>query len=286
MKSENSSLHLTPSVEKLLFVGGGVLIFVLALTLGFYPLQNSNTTMQTQNAQLQQKLASYQQMDSNKDQNKTSTKKMNKQIDQTMESYLSTIHEEDQTLLSSVLQAQTGAQISALTYSPQLLITTTVDPSTGETTVSETDEATLKEEQAQASTESSSQTSSSDSSSSDTSSSDTSSQDSASSDTSSADQTAAASSTQTTNTYQLYTKPLELEFTCGYQSLKQLINVLQTMRYKTNVESLSVSFDSSTGLLTGTMTINNFSIKDSPTGELTYNVVSECGTSNLFGTAN
>lgn len=286
MKSENSSLHLTPSVEKLLFVGGGVLIFVLALTLGFYPLQNSNTTMQTQNAQLQQKLASYQQMDSNKDQNKTSTKKMNKQIDQTMESYLSTIHEEDQTLLTSVLQDQTGAQISALTYSPQLLITTTVDPSTGETTVSETDEATLKEEQAQASTESSSQTSSSDSSSSDTSSSDTSSQDSASSDTSSADQTAAASSTQTTNTYQLYTKPLELEFTCGYQSLKQLINVLQTMRYKTNVESLSVSFDSSTGLLTGTMTINNFSIKDSPTGELTYNVVSEIGTSNLFGTAN
>ena len=281
MKSENSSLHLTPSVEKLLFVGGGVLIFVLALTLGFYPLQNSNTTMQTQNAQLQQQLASYQQMDSNKDQNKTSTKKMNKQIDQTMESYLSTIHEEDQTLLTSVLQTQTGAQISTLTYSPQLLITTTVDPSTGETTVSETDEATLEEEQAQASTESSSQTSSSDSSSSDTSS-----QDSASSDTSSADQTAAASSTQTTNTYQLYTKPLEMEFTCGYQSLKQLINVLQTMRYKTNVESLSVSFDSSTGLLTGTMTINNFSIKDSPTGELSYTVVTEIGTSNLFGTAN
>lgn len=60
--------------------------------------------------------------------------------------------------------------------------------------------------------------------------------------------------------YILYAHPVEYEFTSGYEDLKKMVGAISGAVSKKNVESITLSYDSETGELSGSMTINEFSM--------------------------
>lgn len=60
--------------------------------------------------------------------------------------------------------------------------------------------------------------------------------------------------------YVLYAHPVEYNFTSGYEDLKKMVGAISGAASKKNVESIILSYDSETGELIGSMTINEFSL--------------------------
>ncbi len=60
--------------------------------------------------------------------------------------------------------------------------------------------------------------------------------------------------------YVLYADPVEYNFTGGYMEMKKLAAAITGASAKKNIESIILTYDSETGKLRGTMTINQFSL--------------------------
>ena len=83
----------------------------------------------------------------------------------------------------------------------------------------------------------------------------------------------------------LYRVSDSMQYTCTYQSLKDLVKYLSDQSGRMTLDNINASFDASTGNLTGTMTVNMFFMTGigkqytSPdAGSVSY------GTDNIFGT--
>lgn len=61
--------------------------------------------------------------------------------------------------------------------------------------------------------------------------------------------------------YVLYSNPVEYNYQSGYTSLKKSVSAILKAGAKKNVENITLSYDSSTGTLQGSMTVNEFSIE-------------------------
>ena len=83
----------------------------------------------------------------------------------------------------------------------------------------------------------------------------------------------------------LYQTPLMLDFVVDYEGLKACMDYINDYKERMNVESFQVVYDQETGLLKGSMIINQYSILRAGT---TYQdpIISnvELGTDNIFGT--
>lgn len=78
-----------------------------------------------------------------------------------------------------------------------------------------------------------------------------------------------------------------LNYTVSYDGWKDIITYIQNDTNKKNVESLSVSYDSESGLLIGTMDLNVFTISGTDkTYEPPYVPNMTLGVDNIFGTLN
>lgn len=83
----------------------------------------------------------------------------------------------------------------------------------------------------------------------------------------------------------LYRTQDTMQFNCTYSSLKDAVKYLDSQSGRMTLDNINASFDSSTGNLTGTMTVNLFSMTGGNTsysepdaGSVAY------GTDNIFGT--
>lgn len=83
----------------------------------------------------------------------------------------------------------------------------------------------------------------------------------------------------------LYRSQDTLQFQCNYEGLKRAVNYLGTQTGRMTLNNLTASFDPATGILTGTMTVDLFSMTGMDTtyqepdaGSVPY------GTHNIFGT--
>lgn len=83
----------------------------------------------------------------------------------------------------------------------------------------------------------------------------------------------------------LYRTQDTMQFTCTYSSLKDAVKYLDSQSGRMTLDNINASFDSATGNLTGTMTVNLFSMTGGNTsysepdaGSVAY------GTDNIFGT--
>lgn len=83
----------------------------------------------------------------------------------------------------------------------------------------------------------------------------------------------------------LYTKSLNISYTVSYNDFKKIVEYIQTNADKRNVESVSVSYDSDTGKLVGTMVLNLFYLRGSDNAYSDPYIPSmQHGNTNPFGT--
>ena len=86
--------------------------------------------------------------------------------------------------------------------------------------------------------------------------------------------------------YVLYTNPVEYNFLSGYENMKGMVAAITGASSGKNVESIVLSYDSDTGMLNGTMVINEFSLSGNgriyePLGSFDVTL----GNNNPFATA-
>ena len=83
----------------------------------------------------------------------------------------------------------------------------------------------------------------------------------------------------------LYRTQDTMQFTCTYSSLKDAVKYLDSQSGRMTLDNINASFDSATGNLTGTMTINIFSMTGGSTSYSAPDAGSTVyGTDNIFGT--
>lgn len=96
---------------------------------------------------------------------------------------------------------------------------------------------------------------------------------------------AASAETENQTSPSLYRSQDTLQFQCNYDGLKRAVSYLGTQTGRMTLNHLTASFDPATGILTGTMTVDLFSMTGMDTvyqkpdaGSVPY------GTDNIFGT--
>lgn len=83
----------------------------------------------------------------------------------------------------------------------------------------------------------------------------------------------------------LYRTQDTMQFTCTYASLKELVDYLASQKGRTTIDNINASFDSTTGNLTGTLSVNLFSMTGTTNSYTEPDAGSVAhGTGNLFGT--
>lgn len=83
----------------------------------------------------------------------------------------------------------------------------------------------------------------------------------------------------------LYRTQDTMQFTGTYASLKELVDYLASQKGRTTVDNINASFDATTGNLTGTLTVNLFSMTGTTNSYTEPDAGSVAhGTGNLFGT--
>lgn len=97
----------------------------------------------------------------------------------------------------------------------------------------------------------------------------------------------ASSATDETGNPQItaFRSPVSVDFKATYQGLKDAVDFINKHPERKNVDNLMVSYDSETGLLIGTLVIDEYSVK-AEGREYKEPIVSgiEIGTDNIFGT--
>ena len=90
----------------------------------------------------------------------------------------------------------------------------------------------------------------------------------------------------TVSEYTMYRTRNGFVYTTGYFGMKNLVNTINTQMDKITIQTLSVSYDTATGLLSGTVDANFFTMEGTEREYVKPNLphVSE-GTDNLFKTA-
>lgn len=95
----------------------------------------------------------------------------------------------------------------------------------------------------------------------------------------------AAASQKDSTTPVLYRTQDDLQISITYASLKEMVEYLESQNGRTTIDSVNASFDSTTGNLTGTLTVNLFSMTGTSNSYTEPDAGSVAhGTGNLFGT--
>lgn len=83
----------------------------------------------------------------------------------------------------------------------------------------------------------------------------------------------------------LYKTPVVYTFTCSYDDMKKMVRIIQEDEEQRNVEEITLSYESGTGMLVGNMTVNMFAVTGTGKAYETPGVPSMLlGTDNIFGT--
>lgn len=87
------------------------------------------------------------------------------------------------------------------------------------------------------------------------------------------------------NSFSLYGTPVVYTFTVGYDDLKQVIATIQEDEEQRNVESITVSYESGSGMLVGNMTVNMYAVTREGAQYKAPTVPEmSLGTDDIFGT--
>ena len=253
--------------KKLLIILAGVAILALTYFLIFIPQSNKRDSLKSENMNLKSQYNQLSALAAKADDYTEKTKDMSDAMQQVYDNFPSYLQIENGIMDAVAIEKSTNTNITELTVGSPTAID--VNNPTGE-----------------AGTDSSSG-SSSDSSTTDSSNAD-SSQSSQTADGSAADGSTSTGSAKSTVTgYQLYDVSTVMAFKTEYHGLKAMLGEVIGSSQKKTISTLNVSFDDSTGKLTGEMLVDSYFLYglDKPY-EAPYIPAVPHGTNNLFGTTN
>lgn len=87
------------------------------------------------------------------------------------------------------------------------------------------------------------------------------------------------------NTVSLYGTPVVYTFTVSYDDMKEAVGIIQRDEDKRNVETITLSYESGSGMLVGNMTVNMYAVSREGVQYQAPEVpFMSLGTNNIFGT--
>jgi len=248
--------------KKLLIILAGVAILALTYFLIFIPQSNKRDSLKSENMNLKSQYNQLSALAAKADDYTEKTKDMSDAMQQVYDNFPSYLQIENGIMDAVAIEKSTNTNITELTVGSPTAID--VNNPTGE-----------------AGTDSSSGSSS------DSSTTDSSNADSSQSSQTADGSTSSSSAKSTVTGYQLYDVSTVMAFKTEYHGLKAMLGEVIGSSQKKTISTLNVSFDDSTGKLTGEMLVDSYFLYglDKPY-EAPYIPAVPHGTNNLFGTTN
>lgn len=249
--------------KRILLMLFGVLLLVISYVAVFQPQMESASTISDQNTELDARLNQLLDMASKKEYYQTKTEEMQQEIDSYCAQFPADIKEEDGIVLAQNIEKFSGISIETVGTGVRLMISEdgTIDDSqdtSNQQTLSEQDNQATKEQvdQIEGNTTDSTET----------------------------NQTQTADAL-VEDTPTLYRTQDTLEYTGTYANLKKAVQYINSQTGRMTVDNITTTFDSASGGITGTITVNIYSMSGIGT---TYQEpdagTSNYGKKNLFGT--
>ena len=260
--------------KKLLIILAGVAILALTFFLIFMPQSNKRDSLKSENMNLKSQYNQLSALAAKADDYTNKTKEMSDAMQQVYDNFPSYLQIENGIMDAVAIEKSTNTNITELTVGSPTAIDVnnpTGDAGTASSSGSSTDSSTTDSSNAD-----SSQAADSNSSQSQT------------GDGSAADGSTSTGSAKSTVTgYQLYDVSTVMAFKTEYHGLKAMLGEVIGSSQKKTISTLNVSFDDSTGKLTGEMLVDSYFLYglDKPY-EAPYIPAVPHGTNNLFGTTN
>lgn len=248
--------------KKLLIILAGVAILALTYFLIFIPQSNKRDSLKSENMNMKSQYNQISALAAKVDDYTKKTKDMSDAMQQVYDNFPSYLQIENGIMDAVAIEKSTNTNITELTVGSPTAID--VNNPTGE-----------------AGTDSSSESSS------DSSTTDSSNADSLQSFQTADGSTSSSSAKSTVTGYQLYDVSTVMAFKTEYHGLKAMLGKVIGSSQKKTISTLNVSFDDSTGKLTGEMLVDSYFLYglDKPY-EAPYIPAVPHGTNNLFGTTN
>lgn len=248
--------------KKLLIILAGVAILALTYFLVFIPQSNKRDSLKNENMNMKSQYNQISALAAKADDYTKKTKDMSDAMQQVYDNFPSYLQIENGIMDAVAIEKSTNTNITELTVGSPTAID--VNNPTGE-----------------AGTDSSSGSSS------DSSTTDSSNADSLQSFQTADGSTSSSSAKSTVTGYQLYDVSTVMAFKTEYHGLKAMLGKVIGSSQKKTISTLNVSFDDSTGKLTGEMLVDSYFLYglDKPY-EAPYIPAVPHGTNNLFGTTN
>lgn len=265
--------------KKLLIILAGVAILALTYFLIFVPQSNKRDSLKNENMNLKSQYNQLSALAAKADDYTNKTKEMSDAMQQVYDNFPSYLQIENGIMDAVAIEKSTNTNITELTVGSPTAIDVnnpTGDAATDSSTGSTTDSSTSDSSTTDSSNADGSQTADSNSTQSQT------------NDSSAADSSTSSGSAKSTVTgYQLYDVSTVMAFKTEYHGLKAMLGEVIDSSQKKTISTLNVSFDDSTGKLTGEMLVDSYFLYglDKPY-EAPYIPTVPHGTNNLFGTTN
>lgn len=260
--------------KKLLIILAGVAILALTYFLIFVPQSNKRDSLKSENMNLKSQYNQLSALAAKADDYTNKTKEMSDAMQQVYDNFPSYLQIENGIMDAVAIEKSTNTNITELTVGSPTAIDVnnpTGDAGTDSSSGSSTDSSTTDSSNAdssQAADSNSSQSQTTDGSTGDGS-------------------TSTGSAKSTVTGYQLYDVSTVMAFKTEYHGLKAMLGEVIGSSQKKTISTLNVSFDDSTGKLTGEMLVDSYFLYglDKPY-EAPYIPAVPHGTNNLFGTTN
>ena len=247
--------------KKLLLILLGLVVFALGYLLVFRPQMDKASELQTANIPLKQKLAELEDIEANQSYYVSETEKYNAKVADYQAMFPAEVREEDGILLARRMENKLGMWAHSLGFQTNQFVASLETSGSGEQ--NSTDEGTLSEQANETTQEQINNIEGTADTQTDT----------------------AAVTDVNPDDVALYRSQNTIEFNGSYQNLKDVVDLLAAESGRTTIESVDISFSTSTGDLGGTMVVNMYSMTG--TGR-TYTKpdasVVRFGNRNLFGT--
>lgn len=267
--SKGKMMKISMRDKKILLMFLGVGFFAAGYFIGYRPQMEKAEMLQISNIPLQERLNSLMEMAGNKEFYIEETNALQEQIEQYTSEFPADIKQEDGIVLSSDMEKTLDVEIANVGLGSREFIAS-LDGSTEDELI-QMPEQTLSEqanEQTQAQIDEIEVT-----------------------DTQAEEELQAAAQAELENLLDqtsipaLYRTQDTMQFTGTYSSLKEMVDYLERQSGRMTLDNVTASFDSATGNLSGSITINLFSMSGTGKSYIQPNAGSVAyGTKNIFGT--
>lgn len=273
--------------KKLLIILAGVAILALTFFLIFMPQSNKRDSLKSENMNLKSQYNQLSALAAKADDYTKKTKDMSDAMQQVYDNFPSYLQIENGIMDAVAIEKSTNTNITELTVGSPTAID--VNNPTGEAGTDSSSGSTTDSGSTDSSTTDSSNTdcSNTDSSQSSQTADGNSSQSQTDDGSAAGSGTSSGSAKSTVTGYQLYDVSTVMAFKTEYHGLKAMLGEVIGSSQKKTISTLNVSFDDSTGKLTGEMLVDSYFLYglDKPY-EAPYIPAVPHGTNNLFGTTN